>query len=341
MKYQHFVLKQLLLQGGMHNSQLERDTLLIRSFFFLFFLLWISWWSVDGQETMWPAWTNVMLHWLEAPLITVCLDEFVIDRCFFPPRREICESVLRRMFPSFCLFELLWSLFKCTLIFYTVSEFVFLCCCLFITCVQTKLCQRRRTGIFRPSSCLTFISSFYSCKLICAACPLEFVRPHCSVLLVQNWRPHKVKQGEHLVREMRSISGMSGSILANSCTHAHLQMLSHTWTFTSYFYYLSVSPTLTCTIIQKHKHSSAVTAAADRGCCRTMETLEPIRCQVAWLPTGTSPSLFSPDSRRPSPSYGVSASPFPLTLVFLCGIKIGCGQVLRVCLLYVEKQREV
>lgn len=49
-----------------------------------FFLLWISWWSVDGQETMWPAWTHVMLHWAEAPMISVCLDEFVVDRCFFP-----------------------------------------------------------------------------------------------------------------------------------------------------------------------------------------------------------------------------------------------------------------
>lgn len=46
-------------------------------FFLLFFLLFGS---VDGQETMCPAWTNVMLHCAEAPLITVCLDEFVIDR---------------------------------------------------------------------------------------------------------------------------------------------------------------------------------------------------------------------------------------------------------------------
>ncbi len=84
-----------------------------------------------------------------------------------------------------------------------------------------------------------------------------------------------------------------------------------------------------------HKHSSAVTAATCRGCCRTVQALQPIYWQVVWSLASHWHISFSPLFSRRSLSLSaspcLSVSPFPLILNFFSGIKIGCCQVLCVC----------
>lgn len=61
---------------------------------------------------------------------------------------------------------------------------------------------------------------------------------------------------------------------ASGCTHSHSD--TYTNIFTNKHLFLTLTDSLSDTqtlAIQMHKHSSAVTAAADRGCCRTVEAL--------------------------------------------------------------------
>lgn len=63
---------------------------------------------------------------------------------------------------------------------------------------------------------------------------------------------------------------------ASGCTHSHSDSDTYTNIFTNKHLFLTLTECLSDTqtlAIQMHKHSSAVTAAADRGCCRTVEAL--------------------------------------------------------------------
>lgn len=157
-------------------------------------------------------------------------------------------------------------------------ERVFLCWCLFTSCVLTKPCSRRRSRhllqlwAHQPSVCgWVSVTSLWHMLLLLR------VTVFLSSLGYFDTRSNRESiwwtgDGEYL----RNVGEHLGVLIHGEkyrhtlykCFHMH-KHLSDTTT-----YCLSQSFGDTHT---KRTHTSAVIAAADRGCCRTVEVIRPIR----------------------------------------------------------------